>query len=228
MGEGGQMTIVLNSWQQVVDKLASFIPQLVLVLLVLIIGVVVAKVIEKLVIQVLKIARFDVLSEKSGIASILAKGEIKHSLAELIGMVIYWLLVLVFVIIALNMLSPEAGAAAFLDQVAVYAGKVVLALFVLILGLFFAAMISTIVRTTASNAGIATAKNLGQIAQTVIIVITVLTVLPMVGVRTLILDTAILVALAAVGLATGLAFGLGSKDIAGKIMQEIVEKWKKR
>ncbi|OGX42237.1 MAG: hypothetical protein A3F87_00760 [Omnitrophica WOR_2 bacterium RIFCSPLOWO2_12_FULL_51_24] len=74
----------------------------------------------------------------------------------------------------------------------------------------------------------ATAKNLGQIAQVVIIVITALTVLPMLGVRTFILDTAVIVVLASAGLALGLAFGLGSKDIAGKIMSELVDKWKKR
>ena len=141
-------------------------------------------------------------------------------------MVIYWLLVLVFVIITLNVVGLKT--AGLLDQAVEYAGRVVLSIFVLVLGLFFAALIGSVVRTTASNAGIATSKNLGSIAQIIIIVITVLTVLPMLGVRTFILDTVVVVALAATGLALGLAFGLGSKDIAGKIMSEIVDKWKKR
>ncbi|MFA5165453.1 MAG: hypothetical protein WC481_07815 [Candidatus Omnitrophota bacterium] len=231
MGDGGQaVQIILDTWSQVWGNLALYLSKIIVALIVFIIGIIIAKVIEKLIVQVLKVARFDVLSEKAGIASILAKGEIKHTLSELIGIVFYWLMALVVVIITLNLVSPspELMAGSFLDEAVKYAGKVILSIFVLVLGLFFAALIGSVVRTTASNAGVATAKNLGQIAQTVIVVITVLTVLPMLGVRTFILDMAVVVTLAATGLALGLAFGLGSKEIAGKMMSEIVDKWKRK
>ncbi|MDD5269641.1 MAG: hypothetical protein PHE80_00435 [Candidatus Omnitrophica bacterium] len=231
MGDGGQaVQIILDTWSQVWGNLALYLSKIIVALIVFIVGIIIAKIIEKLIVQVLKVARFDVLSEKAGIASILAKGEIKHTLSELIGIVFYWLMALVVVIITLNLVSPspEVMAGSFLDEAVKYAGKVILSIFVLVLGLFFAALIGSVVRTTASNAGIATAKNLGQIAQTVIIVITVLTVLPMLGVRTFILDMAVVVTLAATGLALGLAFGLGSKELAGKMMSEIVDKWKRK
>lgn len=228
MGQGQQATVelIVTTWSQVWANLANYLILLVGGLILLVILLVIAKVVEKAIIQVLKLARFDVLSEKAGIASILAKGEIKHTLSELIGMVVYWLFVLVFVIITLNVVGLRT--AGFLDQAVEYAGRVLISIFVLVLGLFFAALISSVVRTMASNAGMATAKNLGQIAQIVIVVITVLTVLPMLGVRTFILDTAVVVLLSSTGLALGLAVGLGSKDIAGKIVSELVDKWKKR
>lgn len=227
MGQGNAtVELIVTTWSQVWANLANYLILLVGGLILLVIFLMFAKIIEKAIVQILKVARFDVLSEKAGIASIFAKGEIKHTLSELIGMVIYWLLVLVFVIITLNVVGLQTSG--FLDQAVEYAGRVVLSIFVLVLGLFFAALIGSVVRTTASNAGMATAKNLGQIAQVVIVVITVLTVLPMLGVRTFILDTAVMVVLASAGLALGLAFGLGSKDIAGKVMSELVDKWKKR
>ncbi len=228
MGQTGQtiVTVTMSAWSEVWAKMAIYIPQLVGAIILLIIGLLIAKAIEKLAVQILKIARFDVLSEKAGIASILAKGEIKQTLSELLGVVIYWLLVLVSVIIALN--AVGLTAAGFLEKVAAYAGNVVLAIFVLVLGLFFAALTGSIVRTAASNAGVATAKNLGQVAQIVIIVITILTVLPMLNVRTTIIDLAISIILASAGLALALAFGLGSKEVAGRIVSEFVDKWKKR
>ncbi len=228
MGQTGQtiVTVTMSAWSEVWAKMAIYLPQLVGAIILLIIGLLIAKAIEKVAVQILKLARFDVLSEKAGIASMLAKGEIKQTLAELLGVVIYWLLVLVYVSIALN--AVGLTAAGFLDKVASYAGNVVLAIFVLVLGLFFAALISSIVRTAASNAGVATAKNLGQIAQIVIVVITVLTVLPMLGVRTTIIDLAISILLASAGLGLALAFGLGSKEVAGRIVSEFVDKWKKR
>ncbi len=207
-------------------NVAPYLWQVLVAIVLFILGVVIAKAVEKLVVQVLKLARFDVLSEKSGIATILAKGEIKHTLSELLGVVIYWLLILVVVIITLSAVNLQT--AGLLDAAAKYAGQVVLAIFVLILGLFFASLIGSIVRTSASNAGVAMAKNLGQISQVVIIVFTILTVLPMVGVNTEMLNSVIQITLAAAGLGLALAFGLGSKDIAGKVMSELVDKWKKR
>jgi len=227
MGQTGQtVTVIFDVSREIWTKVVGYLPQLIGAIILLIIGLLIAKAIEKVAVQILKLARFDVLSEKAGIASILAKGEIKQTLSELLGVVIYWLLVLVAVIIALNTVGLTATG--LLDKVAAYAGNVVLAIFVLVLGLFFAALIGSIVRTAASNAGVGTAKNLGQVAQIVIVVITVLTVLPMLGVRTTVIDLAISIVLAAVGLGLALAFGLGSKDVAGRIVSEFVDKWKKR
>ena len=226
MGEGQPLRVVLDTASAFWASLLPYLSKLIVALIILVVGIIIAKILEKLIVQVLKVARFDVLSEKSGIASILAKGEIKHSLSELLGIMIYWLLILVVAIITLTIGGlPPTG---LLENAVIYAGNVVLSIFILILGLFLAAFVGSIVRTTASNAGMGTAKNLGSIAQIVIIVITVLTILPKLGVRTFILDTVVVVALAATGLALGLAFGLGSKDIAGKIMSELVDKWKKR
>lgn len=223
---GQTYNVIVSSWSEIWGKLAQYLPQLIGAIVLLIIGMVIAKVIEKLVVQVLKLARFDVLSEKVGIASILAKGEIRQTLSELLGVIIYWLLILIAVIISLN--AVGITAAGFLDQIGAYAANVVLSIFVLILGLFFAGLTGSIVRASAANVGIAIAKNLGQIAQVTIIVITILTILPMLGVRTLVIDTVVVVFLSAAGLALALAFGIGSKDIAGKLMSDFVDKWKKK
>lgn len=219
--------VLLDTLSAVLTRVGNFLPTLVGALIVLIVGWFIAKLLQKVVTQVLKIARLDVLSEKAGIASILAKGEIKYTLAELIGVIIYWLLILVVVIATLDALNLKV-AAELLDRVVLYVPNVIAAIFILVLGMFFAALLGAVVRTTASNAGISYAKNLGQITQVSIVVFAVLITLGQLGVRTLILDQAILVLLASLGLGLALAFGLGSKEIAGRIMSELVDKWKKR
>ncbi|MFH0772120.1 MAG: hypothetical protein V1933_05820 [Candidatus Omnitrophota bacterium] len=223
---GQTYNVIVSSWTEIWGKVAQYLPQLIGAIILLIIGMVIAKVIEKTVVQVLKLARFDVLSEKTGIATILTKGEIRQTLSELLGLIIYWLLILIAVIISLN--AVGITAAGFLDKVGEYASNVVLSIFVLILGLFFAGLTGSIVRTSAANIGIAMAKNLGQIAQVAIIVITALTILPMLGVRTLVIDTIVVVFLSAIGLALALAFGIGAKDAAGKITSDFIDKWKKK
>lgn len=223
----GQVQVLLDPMTAILSRVWSFLPLLVGAILVLIIGWVIAKLLQRVVIQLLKIARLDVLSEKAGIASILAKGEIKYTLSELIGVIVYWLLILVVVIATLDTLNLRV-AAELLDRVVLYVPNVIAAIFILVLGMFFAALLSSVVRTTASNAGITYARNLGQITQVAVVIFTVLITLGQLGVRTAILDQAILLLLASSGLGLALAFGLGSKDIAGKIMSELVDKWKKR
>lgn len=219
--------VLIEPLNAILTRVGEFLPALIGAIIVLVVGLFIAKLLQKVVTQVLKIVRLDVLSEKVGIASVLAKGEIKYTLAELIGVIIYWLLVLVVVIATLDVLKLT-GTTDLLDKVVTYVPNVIFAIFLLVLGLFFASLIGSVVRTTASNAGITFAKNLGQITQTVIVVFAVLVTLSQLGVRTTILDQAILILLAALGLGLALAFGLGSKDIAGRIMSELVDKWKKR
>ena len=219
--------VLLDPMTAILSRIWNFLPILLGAILVLIIGWIIAKLLQKIVTQVLKIARLDVLSEKAGIATILAKGEVKYTLSELIGVIVYWLLILVVVIATLDTLNLRF-AAELLDKVVLYVPNVIAAIFILVLGLFFAALIGSVVRTTASNAGIAYARNLGQVTQVAIVVFAILITLSQLGVRTVILDQAILISLASLGLGLSLAFGLGSKDIAGKIMSELVDKWRKR
>lgn len=223
----GQVQVLLDPMTAILSRVWSFLPLLVGAILVLSIGWIIAKLLQRVVVQVLKIARLDVLSEKAGIASILAKGDIKYTLSELIGVIIYWLLILVVVIATLDTLDLRV-AAELLDKVVLYVPNVIAGIFILVLGMFFAALLGSVVRTTASNAGITYARNLGQITQVAVVVFTVLITLSQLGVRTVILDQAILLLLASSGLGLALAFGLGSKDIAGKIMSELVDKWKKK
>ncbi len=221
------MGLLLDTLRAILTRVGDFLPILVSAIIVLFIGWFIAKSLQRIATQVLKIARLDVISEKVGIASILAKGEVRYTLSELIGVIIYWLLILMVVIATLDVLKLT-GTTELLNKVVTYVPNVIFAIFLLVVGLFFATLIGSAVRTTASNAGIAYAKNLGQITQAVIIVFAVLITLSQLGVRTVILDQTILILLASLGLGLALAFGLGSKDIAGKIMSELVDKWKKR
>ena len=69
MGQGqATVELIVTTWSQVWANLANYVILLVGGLILLVIFLMVAKVIEKAIVQVLKVARFDVLSEKAGIA----------------------------------------------------------------------------------------------------------------------------------------------------------------
>jgi small-conductance mechanosensitive channel len=94
--------------------------------------------------------------------------------------------------------------------------------------MFVSTLLSTIIRTAASNAGITQARMLGQITQVVVVVFAVVIAMQQLQIQTGVILNVINITLAAIGLALGLAFGLGCKDIAARTMEDIISKLKKK
>ena len=82
--------------------------------------------------------------------------------------------------------------------------------------------------TASANAGIKQAKLLSQVTQTVIVIFATIMTLEQLNIATAVLSTTITILLGAIGLAFAIAIGLGSKDIAGKLMAELVDNFKKK
>ena len=217
--------VVIDPVREMLSRVAVFLPTLIGVLVILIVGWIIAGILKSIVVKVLKLIQLDTASEKSGLGDVLRRGGIKQTVAELIGVLIYWLVMLLVFMTALNALGMTV-AAALLDKVILYIPNVIAAIFIMALGIFFASMIGTIVRTASGNAGISQAKFLGQLTQVVIMVFTVVVTLEQLNIATTVLTFALNIILGSMGLAMALAVGIGSKDIAGKLMQELVDKIK--
>ena len=219
--------VVMEPVKEVLTRVAGFLPTLIGVLVILVVGWIVAGMIKTIVVKVLKLIQLDTASEKSGLGDVLRRGGIRQTISELIGVLIYWLIMLLVFMTALNALGMTV-VASLLDKVILYIPNVIAAVFILSLGIFFSSMVGTIVRTASSNAGIDQAKFLGQVTQSVIMIFAVIITLEQLNVASSILNLAVNIILASIGLALAIAVGLGSKDIAGKMMQEFIDKLKSK
>ncbi|MDO8603204.1 MAG: hypothetical protein Q7O04_05100 [Candidatus Omnitrophota bacterium] len=217
--------IVVDPVKAMLVRAATFLPTLIGIIVILIVGWIVAAVLRNVVVKLLKVVQFDAASEKSGLADVLRKGGIKNTFSELIGGLVYWVIMLLVFMASLNALGMTV-VASLLDKVILYIPNVIAAIFIISLGIFFASTIGSIVMTACMNAGMKQAKLMSQVTQTVIVIFVAIMTLEQLNIATTILNTTITVVLGAVGLAFALAVGLGSKDIAGKLMHDLVEKLK--
>ena len=215
------MQPVESMWTRVL----GFLPTLISVILILIIGWVLATLAQKVITRFFKLARLDSVSEKIGIANILSKGDINYTLSEIIGILIYWLLMLVVFLTAVNALQLTV-AAELLNQVILYVPNVIASVFILVLGIFFASIVANTVRTAAANAGLAQARTLAQFTQVIIVLFSIIEALKQLRIDTSIIELVIKAVLAAVALGVGLAIGLGCKDMAGKYVGQLVDSFK--
>lgn len=219
--------VLLEPAKTVLSQISQFLVNVLLVVVILLIGWIIAKIIKTLVTKVLKAIKVDQLSDQINLDSVLAKGGISYSLSELIGVICYWLAVLVTFVVAVNAIGLTV-AADLLNRVVLYVPNIIAAVFILILGMFVATLLSNIVKTAANNAGVSQAKLLGKVVEVVVIIFAVAITLEQLGIATKIIELAITVVLASLGLGLALAFGLGCRDLAAKYISDLIESLKSK
>ncbi|MBI4706492.1 MAG: hypothetical protein HY761_01000 [Candidatus Omnitrophica bacterium] len=218
--------VLLEPARTVLTQIGQFLVNVLLVLIILIIGWVISRMIKAVVTKGLRLLRVDAISEKIELDNILEKGGIAYSLSELLGVICYWLAILVTFVVALstvNLITPSV-----LDSVVSYIPNVIVAVFLLILGMFLANMLKNIVQAAANNAGLRQGKLLGSIVSFLIVAFAILAALEQLKIGVKITELTLSIILGTVGLGLALAFGLGCKDVAGKFVSELVETIKKK
>lgn len=219
--------VLVEPAKAVLSQVGGFVISVLLVVLILLIGWIISKLIQTLVVKVLRTVKLDMLSDKIELDSLLAKGGIKHSLSELIGVICYWLVMLVTFVVAINAVGLNV-AAALLDRVVLYIPNVIAAIFILILGMFVATLLSNIVQAASNNAGIAQSGLLGKIVEAIVMIFAIAMALEQLNIGAKIIELTITIVLGSIGLATAIAFGLGCKEQAGKAIAELVDKIKRK
>jgi len=219
--------VLLEPARTVLAQIGQFLVNVLLVIIILIIGWIISKMIRTFVTKGLRMIKLDELSERIELDSLLEKGGIGYSLSELLGVVAYWLALLISFMVAVNSIGLSV-AADLLEKIVAYVPKVVSAMFILVLGMFIATLLRNITQTTASNAGLRQGKLLSKLVVIVVNAFAILVALEQLGVGRLVTQLTLNILLGSVGLALALAFGLGCKDIAAKIMVEFLEKTKSK
>ena len=206
----------------------GFVSALCAVILILLVGWIIAKLVKNVVIRILDVLQIDSYAERVGVDKILAKGGIKYGISELIGVLSYWIVMLIALVIAVSAINLNEQAAGLLNTIILYIPRVISAIFILIIGLFAASFVNTAIQTAAANAGLEQSSLLGRLAQVIIVVFTVDTSLRQIRIDIRAIENAVVIILASIGLAFALAFGLGCKEIAGKLTQEFLDKIKSK
>ncbi len=219
--------VLLEPARAVLAQISQFLVSILLVIIILLMGWLVSKALKVIISKSLKLIKLDDLAGRIGLDKILGKGGISYSVSELIGVICYWLGILVTAMVAINAVGLTI-AADLLNKVVLYIPHVIAAVFIVILGMFVATLLKNIIVTAVNNAGLSHGKLLGQLVETIVIVFVVIVGLEQLGLGISITQLTLGIILGSVGLGLALAFGLGCKDIAGKFVAEFVEKLKKK
>jgi hypothetical protein len=225
----------MNSWQIVLlqparlalTQIGQFVMNVLLVILILIVGWLIAKAVRTIVTRGLRSLKLDDLSDRVGLDGLLEKGSIAFSLSELVGIICYWLVLLITFMVSINAIGLTI-AADLLNRIVLYVPNVIAAIFILIVGLFIATLLKNIVLTAASNAGVSQSKFLSSVVEGIVVAFSVFVSLEQLQIGIRITELTLGIILGSIGLGLALSFGLGCKDIAGRYVSELIEKLKKK
>ena len=227
-------TTVTNWWDAVSNatsdawsRILSFIPNLIGAFIIILVGLLIAYILKWVVVQIFSAIRLQTLSDRAKFTEVLNKMGIKQNVAELLGNLTKWVIIIVFLVPALEVLGlPQVGDV--VTQILAYLPKVIVAGFLVFVGIIIADIISHLIKATAITVGAATAGILASVAKYAVLIFVALMALVELGVATNLLLSLFTGFVAMIAIAGGLAFGLGGRDAAADLIKKIRDDFSKK
>lgn len=205
-------------FQRLYEKFLMFLPNLMTALVVLLIGIILGLIVKVLFARLFKAMRADKLSEMTGMKEMLHKGGIKRTISQLLPMILQWIIVVIFVTIALDTLNVRT-INLLLQRFFLYLPNLFIALLIVFLGYILSNFLARSCLIASVNAGISHSKAIARLVRFVIFILSITMALEQLGIATVSVIAAFCIAFGGVVLALALALGLGGKDVVRRHLE---------
>jgi Conserved TM helix len=203
--------------QEIVRNVAQFLPRLMVTIIIVVIGWLIAWLLKSMVRSILRLAKFDRLSEDAGATQLLRKVALPSS-TELLSRFVFWVAWLGFIMVGdsvLGIVSLQPHISNFFG----YLPRLFVAFFLVFFGLLAASFFSRATLLAAVNAGSPSPRLISSTVRTLITVLTISMAFEELGLaeRTVLIAFGLIFGSLLFGLA--LAFGLGGRDLAKRFLE---------
>ena len=182
-----------------------------------------ARLARRLAIRLLRFLKVDVLAEQAGMEDVLMRGDVRYTTVTILANLLYWFVLFASTLAALNVLGLRAADDLF-ERIVLYVPNVFVALVVLIFGTVFARFVKVASFTYLSNVGVEGAEIISAVAQIAVVIFVVSVALEQLAIGTQVLVSAFQIVFGAACLALALAFGLGGRDAAARMLERLIKR----
>jgi len=212
---------IQNSFVSLSSVITGFALRLIVAVLVLWIGWVVALAFEKVISFFVSSLRADWYLEKAGLRTFLARGGVSLDAPAFLGAVAKWFIAFAFMV-SFTQILGLAQVSAFLTQLAfVHTPNVIMAVVLLLAASVAALVLQKFVTVLAKALKVRSANFLGLIASISIWVMTALLIVSNLGISEPATTTLFQGVVAMIAIACGLAFGLGGRGEAARLLESL-------
>ncbi len=208
---------LVDSFTQAWTQVILLAPKMVAMVVVLVVGYVLARWVGSVITVVSEKIGLQTAAEKSGLAKSMHDVGIRRALPSIVGGLVFWLLMCVFVMAAFNILGLDSVSAA-MGEVVNYIPRLLVATVVVVIGLLAATFLRGVVATSADRVGLTYAEYLAGGCYWVLSLLTFIAAFNQLGIQFALLEKLILLGSAGLSAGFALAFGLGGRDVMSGIL----------
>lgn len=202
-------------------NLGNFLPNLFGGLLILIVGLLIGGIVKQVIVTVVTFAKIDLLFHKT---KLIKKDDVRIW-TEVLSEILKWMLVIVFLVPALEVWGLSR-ATSVVNQILFYLPNVVASVVIAFVGILASNLTADLVRHSVKTMGSTASNGLAVFTRWAILFFTILVVLNQLGIAQDLIRILFTGIVAMLAIAGGLAFGLGGKDTAKEILDELKAKLK--
>jgi hypothetical protein len=206
--------------------LLNFIPSLIIAIIIFIVGYFIAVGTGKIITKILKKLKIDKVFEKESWKQILTKADLKIDVSGFIGVIVKWILVIVFLMIAVEILGLDEFAF-FLRDILIYLPNVIIAALIFVIAVIIIDITDKIVRVSVEGIKVGYGQAVSAIIRWSIWAFAILAILHQLGIAPEFMAALFYGIIAMLAISFGLAFGLGGRDVAAEILQDLKKNLKK-
>jgi Mechanosensitive ion channel, conserved TM helix len=219
-------TVEVSNWGDAIflaltNALNTFlaaIPSIIGALVIIIIGWIIAGILARIVTGLMRRAGADRLFAEHG-GDVYGEQSLKVQPSIVAGELVKWLVRIIFLVAAANVLGLTQ-VSLLLNDVLLWIPNLIVAAIILLVAPILARFVRGAIEVGAGQMGFTNARLLGRIAEIAIVAFAVIIAVNQIGIAANLVDTLFIGVVAALALAFGLAFGLGGREVAGKLTQD--------
>jgi len=203
------------SMKVLVLQVLEYLPKIAAAMLILVLGWFIAKFAKIAIVRA--IGGIDQFWKRLVLKEGLEQLQSRQPPARIVGEIVFWILLLVFITFATEILGLGLFVT-WLQKIVAFLPLAALATFIVVVGFVVGTLARNLIETSAKSAGMVNAGALGRTAQIVVIFISVILGIGQVGINISFISELAAIVLAAMLGGLSLAFGLGSRTHVSNII----------
>lgn len=204
-----------TGFQTVLAETMLYLPRIAYAVMLLLIGWLVARLMSYLLVRTIR--RLDALWQRLVLKRAIEHLQPNHPPTRIIGELVFWLLMLVFVTLATEILGLDIFAI-WLKQIVSYLPLVVAGILIMLVGFLVSSLVRDLVASASDSAGLSHGDLLARMAQVIILLFAIILGIDQIGIDIIFLSVIAGVVLAAMLGGIALAFGLGASTHVSNII----------
>lgn len=213
----GWQQSLMGSFQKAIDNVLAIAPGLIAAIVVMVIGYIISRLLAKGVSALAEKIGLQKAADRGGLVQSMEQVGIKRTVPQIIGTIVFWLLMGVFLIASCDIVGLDAVSQS-IQGVLNYVPNLVVAAVIVVLGLLLASFLRGVIAASADRVGVSFAKQLASACYYVLVMMTFIAAFEQLKIEFPLVNYAILIAFGAIAVALGLSFGLGGRDVVAGIL----------